>query len=65
MATTVTEPPVRSVPRVLDIPEAKFLERFPSWVLTWGFLLILAIALDRFIAVRLTAALRLRRTRHV
>jgi rhamnose transport system permease protein len=31
----------------------------------WGFLLILAIALDRFIAVRLTAALRLRRTRHV
>jgi rhamnose transport system permease protein len=31
----------------------------------WGFLLIVAIALDRFIAVRLTAALRLRRTRHV
>jgi rhamnose transport system permease protein len=31
----------------------------------WGFLLIVAIALDRLIAVRLTAALRLRRTRHV
>jgi mannosyltransferase len=43
LATAVTEPPVRSVPRVLDIPEAKFLGRFPSWVLTWGFLLILTI----------------------
>jgi len=30
----------------------------------WGFLLILAIALDRFIAVRLTAALRLKGARH-
>jgi rhamnose transport system permease protein len=30
----------------------------------WGFLLILAIALDRLIAVRLTAALRLKGARH-
>jgi rhamnose transport system permease protein len=31
----------------------------------WGFLLILAIALDQTITVRLTSALRRRRTRHV
>jgi rhamnose transport system permease protein len=31
----------------------------------WGFLLILAIALDQAITVRLTSALRQRRTRHV
>lgn len=30
----------------------------------WGFLLILAIALDQAITVRLTSALRMRRTRH-
>jgi rhamnose transport system permease protein len=30
----------------------------------WGFLLILAITLDQFISVRLTSALRSRRTRH-
>ena len=30
----------------------------------WGFLLLLAIALDRFISVRLTAALRVRGARH-
>jgi rhamnose transport system permease protein len=30
----------------------------------WGFLLLLAIALDQAITARLTSALRLRRTRH-
>ena len=30
----------------------------------WGFLLILAIALDQVIITRLTSALRLNRTRH-
>src|SRR5947209_2519544 len=44
MAATVTEePPVRSVPTVLDLPEPTFLERLPSWLLTWGFLLILTL----------------------
>jgi mannosyltransferase len=41
---TVTEPPVRSVPEVLDIREPSWLERFPSWVLTWGLLALLTIA---------------------
>src|SRR5579864_4979220 len=45
MAATVTEePPVRSVPRVIDVREPSWLERYPTWVTTAGFLLVLTAA---------------------
>ncbi len=44
MAAIVTEPPVRSVPKVLDLREPTWLERFPSWVTTGGFLIVLMLA---------------------
>src|SRR5579859_1094354 len=44
MAATVTEPPVRSVPRVLDLREPSWLERYPRWAITGGFLLVLMLA---------------------
>ena len=43
MAATVTEPPVRSVPHVLDVRKPAFLDRFPSRLLTWSFLLVLTL----------------------
>src|ERR1700760_408930 len=45
MAATVTEePPVRSVPTVLDVREPSWLERFPTWAITGGVLILLMIA---------------------
>jgi hypothetical protein len=44
MAATVTEPPVRSVPRVLDVREPSWLERYPRWAVTGGLLLVLMAA---------------------
>jgi mannosyltransferase len=44
MAATVTEePPVRSVPEVLDVGEPSWLERYPRWATTGGFLVLLMI----------------------
>jgi hypothetical protein len=37
----VADPPVRSVPQVLDVREPSWLERYPRWVTTGGFLLVL------------------------
>jgi hypothetical protein len=37
----VAEPPVRSVPQVLDVREPSWLERYPRWATTGAFLLIL------------------------
>jgi uncharacterized membrane protein len=51
MAATVTEPPVRSVPKVLDVPEPSWLERFPRWATSGGFLIVL-IAASAFIRTR-------------
>jgi mannosyltransferase len=44
MAATVTEPPVRSVPRVFDLREPSWLERYPRWATTGAFLFVLMIA---------------------
>src|SRR5438270_3317827 len=41
MAATVTDPPVRSVPRVMDVREPSWLERYPRWATTGAFLIIL------------------------
>src|SRR5579884_3884032 len=44
MAATVTEePPVRSVPRVFDVKQPSWLERYPTWAVTGAFLLLLMI----------------------
>ncbi len=44
MAATVTEePPVRSVPRVMDVGEPAWLERYPRWATTGVFLLIVMV----------------------
>jgi MFS family permease len=43
MAATVTEPPVRTVPRVLDVPEPSWLERYPRWAITGGLLVVLMV----------------------
>ncbi len=40
---TVTRP-VRGVPRVLDVREPGWLERYPSWVVTGSFLLVITAA---------------------
>src|ERR1700747_969578 len=45
MAATVTEePPVRSVPNVLDVREPSWLRRLPTGAITGGFLILLMIA---------------------
>ena len=41
---TVTAPPVRGIPQVLDVREPRWLERYPTWVTTGGFLLVLILA---------------------
>jgi mannosyltransferase len=47
----VAEPPARSIPRVLDVREPSWLERYPRWATTGGFLLVL-IAVSAVIRTR-------------
>ncbi len=51
MAATVTRPPVRGVPQVLDVREPGWLERIPTWASTGGLLLVL-MAISAFIRTR-------------
>jgi mannosyltransferase len=44
MAATVTEPSVRSVPEVIDVREPSWLDRYPTWLTTGGFLIVLMAA---------------------
>jgi len=48
---TVTQPPVRSVPQVLDVTEPGWLERFPSWAVTGGYLVVITV-LSAYIRTR-------------
>jgi uncharacterized membrane protein len=48
---TVTQPPVRSVPRVLDVSEPGWLERFPTWTVTGGYLVVITV-LSAYIRTR-------------
>lgn len=47
MATTVA-PPTRAIPRVLDVREPRWMERYPAWLVTGAFLLVL-IGISAFI----------------
>jgi hypothetical protein len=51
MASTLTRPPVRGVPQVLDIREPGWLERIPTWASSGGLLLVL-MAFSAFIRTR-------------
>jgi mannosyltransferase len=51
MATTVDAPPVRGVPRVVDVHEPRWLERIPTWASAGGLLIVLT-AISAFIRTR-------------
>jgi len=51
MATTVAPPPTRGIPRVFDVREPRWFQRYPAWVTTGGFLLVL-VAISAFIRTR-------------
>src|SRR5581483_9967265 len=51
MATTVTAPPPRGIPQVLEIHEPGWLERMPTWASAGG-LLVFLMAISAFIRTR-------------
>ena len=51
MATTVAPPPPRGVPRVFDVREPSWLERYPAWATTTAFLVVL-LGISAFIRTR-------------
>jgi MFS family permease len=51
MTATITPPPVRSVPRSLDLREPSWLDRVPTW-LTDGALVLLLMAISAYLRTR-------------
>src|SRR5947209_12396824 len=41
--TTTVAPPPRSIPHVPDVPQPRWIERYPTWAITGGFVLLLLI----------------------
>ena len=55
MATTVVPPPSRAIPRVPDVPAPRWLERYPTWLVT-GVFLIGLMGISAFIRTRYLSA---------